>query len=273
MYESLAPILNALQERAVPAPQIGIVLGSGLGGLADQIEAPVFVDYHDLPGFPVSTAPGHKGRFVFGQLGGRTVVCMQGRLHYYEGHPMSAIALPVRVMKALGEKALILTNACGGVNFDFKVGDIMLIDDHINMMGCNPLIGPNADEFGPRFPDMSAAYSPALREAAEAAGAALGIPLRHGVYLGYSGPSFETPAEIRAFRTLGADAVGMSTVPEAIAASHCGLPVLGISLITNMAAGMGEHLDGDHVIAIANKRAQVLEALAKRIVATMPLEP
>ena len=273
MYESLAPILNALQERAVPAPQIGIVLGSGLGGLADQIEAPVFVDYHDLPGFPVSTAPGHKGRFVFGQLGGRTVVCMQGRLHYYEGHPMIAIALPVRVMKALGVKALILTNACGGVNFDFKVGDIMLIDDHINMMGCNPLIGPNADEFGPRFPDMSAAYSPALREAAEAAGAALGIPLRHGVYLGYSGPSFETPAEIRAFRTLGADAVGMSTVPEAIAASHCGLPVLGISLITNMAAGMGEHLDGDHVIAIANKRAQVLEALAKRIVATMPLEP
>jgi purine-nucleoside phosphorylase len=242
------------------------VLGSGLGGLADRLSDPVFVDYRELPGFPVSTAPGHKGRFVFGRLAGKTVVCMQGRLHYYEGYPMSALALPVRVMKALGVRALILTNACGGVNRDFSVGDLMILDDHINMMGMNPLIGPNDDAAGPRFPDMSAVYSPALRAAADRAGAALGIPLRHGVYLGYSGPSFETPAEIRAFRTLGADAVGMSTVPEAIAAAHCGLPVLGISLITNMAAGMdGKRLDGAHVIAIADRRAKVLEALVTRI--------
>lgn len=272
MMETIQPILDILHARGVAAPEIGIVLGSGLGGLADLIEAPVCVNYRDLPGFPVSTAPGHKGRFVCGQLCGRSVLCMQGRLHYYEGHPMSAIALPVRVMKALGVQALILTNACGGVNYDFSVGDIMILDDHINMMGFNPLIGANADDFGPRFPDMSTVYSPALRAVADAAGAALGIPLRHGVYLGYSGPSFETPAEIRAFRLLGADAVGMSTVPEAIAASHCGLPVLGISLITNMAAGMGEkHLDGEHVIAIANRRAKVLEALVQEIVRTIPL--
>ena len=267
---ALAPILARIAATNVPAPEIGIVLGSGLGGLADRIAAPVFVPYQALPGFPVSTAPGHKGRFVFGRLGGKSVVCMQGRVHYYEGHPMSALAVPVRVMQALGIKKLILTNACGGVNYDFSVGDIMLIDDHINMMGTNPLIGPNDDAFGPRFPDMSAVYSPALRAAADAAGKALGIPLRHGVYLGYMGPSYETPAEIRAFRTLGADAVGMSTVPEAIAASHCGLPVLGISLITNMAAGMGDkRLDGAHVIAIAKERAQVLEALVTRIVETI----
>lgn len=267
----LRPILDTLTARGVPAPEIGIVLGSGLGGLADRIEAPVYVDYKDLPGFPVSTAPGHKGRFVFGLLAGRRVVCMQGRLHYYEGHPMSSIVLPIRVMKALGIRALILTNACGGVNYDFNVGDLMILEDHINMLGTNPLIGPNEDAFGPRFPDMSAVYDPTLRAVADAAAAALDIPLRHGVYLAYTGPSYETPAEIRAFRTLGADAVGMSTVPEAIAASHCGLPVLGISLITNMAAGMGDkRLDGDHVIAIANQRAKVLEAFVTRIVETMP---
>lgn len=267
----IQPILAVLQEKNVPAPEIGIVLGSGLGGLADRIEAPVYVDYKELPGFPVSTAPGHKGRFVFGRLAGRQVVCMQGRFHYYEGWPMADIVLPVRVMKALGIRALILTNACGGVNYDFNVGDLMILEDHINLLGTNPLIGPNADDFGPRFPDMSAVYTPALRQVADAAGAALGIPLRHGVYLAYTGPSYETPAEIRAFRTLGADAVGMSTVPEAIAASHCGLPVLGISLITNMAAGMGDkRLDGDHVIAIANERAKVLEQFVTRIVETMP---
>ena len=184
---------------------------------------------------------------------------------------MSSIVLPIRVMKALGIRALILTNACGGVNYDFNVGDLMILEDHINMLGTNPLIGPNEDAFGPRFPDMSAVYDPTLRAVADAAAAALDIPLRHGVYLAYTGPSYETPAEIRAFRTLGADAVGMSTVPEAIAASHCGLPVLGISLITNMAAGMGDkRLDGDHVIAIANQRAKVLEAFVTRIVETMP---
>lgn len=270
---SIELILDVFHARTDLVPDTGIILGSGLGGLADEIESPVFIDYKDLPGFPVSTAPGHMGRFVAGKLSGHTVLCMQGRLHYYEGHAMSAIALPVRVMKALGIRRLIVTNACGGVNYDFNVGDLMVIDDHINMLGTNPLIGPNADEFGPRFCDMSRAYDPALRALADQAGEALGVPLRHGVYLGYTGPSFETPAEIRAFRILGADAVGMSTVPEVIAAAHCALPVLAISLITNMAAGMTDkRLDGEHVISIANEKAQLLCALTKQILTLLPEE-
>ncbi|WP_376745136.1 purine-nucleoside phosphorylase [Pygmaiobacter massiliensis] len=266
-------IVNAIHQKGSFAPEYGIILGSGLGGLADELESPIFVNYNDLPGFPVSTAPGHMGRFVFGTLAGHRVVCMQGRLHYYEGHPMSSLALPVRVMQQLGIRALIVTNACGGVNLDFEVGDLMLIEDHINFMGTNPLIGPNADEFGPRFFDMSTVYNKTLREVARKAAASLSVPLRQGIYLGYTGPNYETPAEIRAFRTLGADAVGMSTVPEVLAAAHCGLPVLAISLITNMAAGITEkRLDGDHVIEIANSRALVLRSLVKQIVADIPAQ-
>lgn len=264
-YAELITKKTALQ------PDVGIILGSGLGGLADLVEEPVFIDYASLPQFPVSTAPGHLGRFVIGKLCGKPVICMQGRLHYYEGHPMANIALPVRLMRRLGVKTLLVTNACGGVNYDFEVGDIMVIDDHINLLGTNPLIGPNADEFGPRFPDMSYAYDPQLRAVADQAGQQLSLPLRHGVYLAYSGPSYETPAEIRAFRILGADAVGMSTVPETIVANHCGMRVLGLSLVTNMAAGMGDkRLDGEHVIAIANQRAKVLEALVSQIVKLLP---
>ncbi|MEG0803807.1 MAG: purine-nucleoside phosphorylase [Pygmaiobacter sp.] len=263
-------VLDILRSAAGISPELGIILGSGLGGLAEQIEQPVFVNYQDLPGFPRSTAPGHRGRFVLGTLGGKRIICMQGRFHYYEGHTMSALATPVRVMKALGVQALLVTNACGGVNADFEVGDFMVITDHINFMGQNPLIGQNADEFGPRFCDMSTVYHPALRALADRVAAQLGIALRHGVYLGYSGPSFETPAEIRAFRTLGADAVGMSTVPEVIAAAHCALPVLALSLITNMAAGMTDkRLDGDHVLAIANSRAPVFERLVCEIIAQL----
>jgi purine-nucleoside phosphorylase len=221
----------------------------------------------DIPGFARSTAPGHKGRLVFGTLSGKTVVCMQGRFHYYEGYSMQDIVFPIRVLKLLGIKALIITNAAGGVNTSFSVGDLMLITDHINFLGINPLIGPNAEEFGPRFCDMGKTYTPALRELAKKAASVCGLTLKEGVYIACTGPSYETPAEIRAFRTLGADAVGMSTVPEAITASHCSLPVLAISLITNMAAGvLDQTLSGEEVIEIGNKKAGELQALVKEVV-------
>lgn len=249
-------------------PEVAIVLGSGLGGLADRIEQPVYLPYGEIPGFKASTAPGHAGRFVAGMLAGKRVICMQGRLHFYEGHTMQEIAFPVRVLKALGVRALVLTNAAGGVNLDFSVGDLMLIEDHINFMGANPLTGPNDESVGPRFCDVSTAYDPALRALLAQVAAEQGVTLRTGVYLGYMGPSYETPAEIRAFRTLGADAVGMSTVPEAIAAAHCGLPTVALSLITNMAAGVeNKKLDGDEVIETANRRAKVLESLVTGFVA------
>lgn len=261
-----------LRARLPARPDLALVLGSGLGGLADRIEAPVYIPYGQIPHFPVSTAPGHAGRFVFGRLSGRMVLCMQGRFHYYEGHDMAAIALPVRVLKALGCRALVLTNAAGGVNWDFAVGDFMLITDHINFMGANPLRGENDDAIGPRFCDMTHVYTPEFQQTARQVAAQQGITLREGVYLGYMGPSFETPAEIRAFRTLGADAVGMSTVPEAIAASHCGLPVLGVSLITNMAAGMaGKRLSGDEVIEIANQRGPVFQDFIRTVAGALPL--
>ena len=261
-----------LRARLPARPDLALVLGSGLGGLADRIEDPVYIPYGQIPRFPVSTAPGHAGRFVFGRLSGRMVLCMQGRFHYYEGHDMAAIALPVRVLKALGCRALVLTNAAGGVNWDFAVGHFMLITDHINFMGANPLRGENDDAIGPRFCDMTHVYTPEFQQTARQVAAQQGITLREGVYLGYMGPSFETPAEIRAFRTLGADAVGMSTVPEAIAASHCGLPVLGVSLITNMAAGMaGKRLSGDEVIEIANQRGPVFQDFIRTVVGALPL--
>lgn len=263
-------ILKKIKESGAPTPEIGIILGSGLGELAAQIEDPIYINYKDLPGFAVSTAPGHVGRFVFGRLCGRQVVCMQGRVHYYEGHPMKQVILPVRTMRALGIKQLIVTNAAGGINTDFKIGDFMLIRDHINFMGTNPLIGPNAAEFGPRFCDMSYAYTPALRELAKKIAAEQDVTLHEGVYLACSGPSYETPAEIRAFRLLGADAVGMSTVPEVIAASHCGLPVLAISLITNMAAGVLDvKLTEEEVLQIGAERADALQKLIKSILAEL----
>lgn len=276
MSTNLSRAVNEAAEylcaRLPARPDLALVLGSGLGGLADRIEDPVYIPYGQIPHFPVSTAPGHAGRFVFGRLSGRMVLCMQGRFHYYEGHDMAAIALPVRVLKALGCRALVLTNAAGGVNWDFSVGDFMLITDHINFMGANPLRGENDDAIGPRFCDMTHVYTPEFQQTARQVAAQQGITLREGVYLGYMGPSFETPAEIRAFRTLGADAVGMSTVPEAIAASHCGLPVLGVSLITNMAAGMaGKRLSGDEVIEIANQRGPVFQDFIRTVVGALPL--
>ena len=260
-----------LRSRLPEAPELALVLGSGLGGLAEQIENAVSIPYRDVPYFPLSTAPGHAGQFVAGRLAGRPVLCMQGRFHYYEGHEMSAIARPVRVFKALGCRALVLTNAAGGVNYDFQVGDFMLITDHINFMGANPLRGENEEAIGPRFCDMSRVYDSGLQKIARQVAAGQGLNLQEGVYLGYMGPSYETPAEIRAFRTLGADAVGMSTVPEAVAAAHCGLPVLAMSLITNMAAGMtGKRLSGEEVIEIANQRGPVFQKLVAEIVAALP---
>ena len=265
--EMIQAAVSFLRTRLPEFPELAIVLGSGLGGLADRIDNPVYIPYSEVPGLPVSTAPGHAGRFVAGQLAGRAVLCMQGRFHFYEGHDMQAIARPVRVIKALGCQALVLTNAAGGVNYDFQVGDFMLITDHINFMGANPLRGQNDESIGPRFCDMTHVYTPELQQVALRVAAARNLVLQKGVSLGYMGPSFETPAEIRAFRTLGADAVGMSTVPEAIAASHCGLPVLGLSLITNMAAGMaGKRLSGDEVIEIANQRGPVFQGLVRGIV-------
>jgi purine-nucleoside phosphorylase len=215
-----------------------------------------------------STAPGHEGRFVLGPLAGVPVVCMQGRLHRYEGHSMEEIAFPVRLMRQMGIKTLILTNAAGGINEGFRPGDIMLLRDHINLMGANPLIGPNEEALGERFFDMSRAYPEALRNTAKRCAQELDIPLKEGVYLATSGPNFETPAEIRMMRSLGADAVGMSTVPEVLAAAHMGLPVLAFSLISNLAAGMkNEVLSGEDVIRVGLSRAEALSALVSAVIA------
>ena len=227
-----------IRERITEAPTIGMILGSGLGDFADTLENKVVIPFAQIPDFPRPTVEGHAGAFVIGSCRGKVVVALQGRLHYYEGHPQQVITIPVRVMALLGVRQLILTNACGGVNLNFMPGDLMLISDHINYSGANPLIGQNLEEFGPRFPDMSDVYTKRLRGQIMSAAEKNGIALRQGVYVMYSGPNYETPAEIRMFRTLGADVVGMSTVPEAIVAAHCGMEVVGISCVTNMAAGV-----------------------------------
>ena len=219
-------------------PTIGLVLGSGLGDYADTLEDSIRIPFSQIPNFPLPTIEGHAGALVFGRKQGKTVVMLQGRIHYYEGLSMREITLPIRVLAALGVKQLVLTNAAGGVNTAFHPGDLMLIADHINYSGMNPLIGPNLDAFGPRFPDMSDLYTADLRSAIREAAKENGIPLQEGVYAMYSGPNYETPAEIRMFRVLGADAVGMSTVPEALVAGHCGMQVVGVSCVTNMAAGV-----------------------------------
>ena len=259
-----------LKEKLPFVPEIALVLGSGIGPLADEVENPVYVPYGEIPHFKVSTAPDHAGRMVCGTLAGRRVICMQGRLHGYEGYAPDEIAYPVYVLRELGVQALIVTNASGGINTGFEVGDFMLIKDHINLTGKSPLTGANDASLGTRFPDMSFAYAPALREKALAAAEKSGTALRRGVYIGVNGPQFETPAEIRAFRTLGADAVGMSTVFEVIAASHCGLPVLGIAMITNMAAGvLNKPLSGAEVNEIAEKRGGVFRGYVKTLVSML----
>lgn len=230
-----------IEKRLELRPDIGMILGSGLGQMADNIENKQTVDYSDIPGFPVSTVEGHAGRLIAGYLMGKKVMAMQGRFHYYEGYSMGDVVFPVRVMKLLGIEKLIVTNAAGGVNKDFNPGDLMIITDHINLMGYNPLIGRNMEKMGPRFPGMTEAYDKGLVGTVKRCAQNAGIGIRHGVYCGVTGPSYETPAEIRMIEMLGADAVGMSTVPEVITAVHCGLKVLGISCITNMAAGIMNH--------------------------------
>lgn len=227
-----------IKSRIACEPKIAIVLGSGLGGLGELVANSVVIDYADIPGFAVSTVPGHAGRLIIGKLSGKDVVLMQGRFHYYEGYDLNTVTLPVRVLRRLGVEILIVTNAAGGINEAMKPSELMLITDHINLTGRNPLRGANDERFGVRFPDMSEAYDRELRAVCEKAAALEGIKLHKGVYLWVTGPSFETPAEIRFFRIIGADAVGMSTVPEVIVANHAGMRVLGISCISNMAAGI-----------------------------------
>ena len=238
VYDKLLNCLQAVREKTDFVPRVGIVLGSGLGDYAQQIKVHAEVSYADIKGFPVSTVPGHAGKFIFGMVDRVSVVCMKGRVHYYEGYDITDVVLPIRLMKLLGAEILFLTNAAGGVNTSFHPGDLMLIRDHIAAFAPNPLIGANLAELGPRFPDMSTVYKPELQAVIRQVAKENGIYLQEGVYAQLTGPSYESPAEIRLLRGMGCDAVGMSTAVEAIAANHCGLKVCGISCISNLAAGM-----------------------------------
>ena len=248
-------------------PKIAIILGSGLGPLTSQVQIDVQIPYKSIPHFPISTAPGHIGRLIFGKLEGKDVILLDGRFHFYEGYDGQDIAVVLRTLKVLGITYLLQTNAAGGINKDFKAGDFMLITDHINLSGTNPLIGKNNSDFGPRFPDMSECYDPVLQQNARKAAQELGIDLKEGVYIWFMGPSYATPAEIRMARVLGADAVGMSTVPETILAVHAGLKVLAISVISNMAAGVTDApLDENEVLVTANARRHIFAELMLRII-------
>ena len=259
-----------LKEKFPNPPQIGLILGSGLGVLADEIEQAIKIPYSDIPNFPVSTVEGHAGQLVYGQLEGATVVVMQGRFHYYEGYSFDKVTFPIRVMKALGVEQLVVTNAAGGVNESFEPGDLMIISDHINNMGGNPLIGPNDSSLGVRFPDMTEAYSKRLRQLAKDVANEIGLRVREGVYVANTGPAYETPAEIRMIRMMGGDAVGMSTVPEVIVARHAGLEVLGISCSSNMAAGIVDQpLTHDEVIETTEKVKADFLRFVKAIVRRM----
>lgn len=260
-----------LQSRLQTKPEIAIILGSGLGPLGDEVENPVVFDYGDIPHFPVSTIPGHAGKLIVGTLCGRQVLVMQGRFHYYEGHDMDVVTLPIRVFSKLGIHYLFVTNAAGGIKDSFNPGTIALITDHLSFMCPSPLRGPNLDEFGPRFKDMTEVYSQRLQAIAKNAAKKLNISLGEGVYAYFRGPQFETPAEIRAIRTLGADLAGMSTVPEAIVARHCGMETLGLSLVTNKAAGLStSELNHQEVMETAQKATITLVTLAKEIIANFP---
>lgn len=266
-YNHIQNAASFINDKLNQQPKIGLILGSGLGVLADDIENSVKIPYNEIPGFPVSTVEGHAGQLVCGQLSGVEVIAMQGRFHYYEGYSMDKVTFPVRVMKELGIDKLIVTNAAGGVNESFEPGDLMIITDHINNMGTNPLIGPNDSSFGVRFPDMSEAYSKNLRGIAKEVADKNKLTLKEGVYVGNPGPVYETPAEVRMIRTMGGDAVGMSTVPEVIVAKHAGLEVLGISCISNMAAGiLDQPLSHEEVIETTEKVKSSFLLLVNEIV-------
>ena len=237
-YDQVHAAAESVRSASTTIPDIAIVLGSGLGGFASSLDSAVSIPYADIPNWPVSNVVGHEGRLVIGEMAGRRVAALSGRAHFYEGHDLRTVTFATRVLGVLGVKILVLTNAAGGINTAFAPGDLMVINDHINLLGSNPLVGPNDERFGVRFPDLTHVYSRRLRRLADDTAAAQGIALRHGVYAACHGPSYETPAEVRYLRLIGADAVGMSTVPEAIVARHMGIEVLGISCITNFAAGV-----------------------------------
>ena len=273
VYEKLCKCVQEVKKKIDFQPEVALVLGSGLGEYAREMDVKAVVPYEDIPGFPVSTVAGHQGRFLFGYVKKVPVVAMQGRVHYYEGYPMTDVVLPVRLMGLLGAKKLILTNAAGGVNFSFNPGTLMVITDHIASMVPNPLIGPNMEELGTRFPDMSEIYDRKLREIILQAGRNTGVSLQQGVYVQLTGPSYESPAEIRMCRAMGADAVGMSTACEAVAARHMGLQVCGISCITNMAAGMsGQPLNHEEVQETADRVAEEFCRLVTETIGLMGAE-
>ncbi|MBW4828792.1 MAG: purine-nucleoside phosphorylase [Clostridiaceae bacterium] len=248
-------------------PSIGIILGSGLGDLAEKIENSEVIKYDNIPNFPISTVEGHKGRLILGELENKKVIAMQGRFHFYEGYTLEDVTFPIRVMKAMGIEIIIVTNAAGGVNKDYKAGDLMLITDHINFTGRNPLMGKNIDDLGPRFLDMTSSYDKLLMEIAKNSATSIDVDLKEGVYMWFTGPTYETPSEVRLARTLGADAVGMSTVPEVIVARHGGMKVLGISCITNMAAGiLDKPLNHEEVVETSEKVKGTFEKLIRKII-------
>lgn len=266
-YEKLMKCFECVQQKITFKPEIALILGSGLGDYADTMEVVETLDYHDIEGFPVSTVPGHKGRFVFGYAGGVPIVAMQGRVHFYEGYKPQDVVPPIRLMKLMGAKVLFLTNAAGGINRSFNAGDFMLITDQISMSVPSPLIGENIDELGVRFPDMSEVYSRRLRKIIENSAVTAGVPLRRGVYIQTTGPQYETPAEIRAYERLGADAVGMSTAIEAIAARHAGMEICGISCISNLAAGISVNpLTHAEVQETADRVAPLFKKLVTQVI-------
>lgn len=267
LYERAEHAARIIRARIKFEPRIAVVLGSGLGSFADDFEEAVTIPYQEIPGFVRSTAEGHAGRLVVGKINQVPLLAMQGRVHYYEGYSLEEVTFPVRTFKLLGLKTIILTNASGGINVEFSPGALMVITDHLNLLGDNPLRGPNDDRFGPRFPDMSAVYSAELQEVVIEEARAMGVEVRRGVYAGLAGPSYETPAEINLFRTFGADVVGMSTVPEALVARHMGLEVLGISCITNMASGVtDEPISHEDVMATGNRVSATFTELLRRVV-------
>jgi len=267
IYERAEHATRIIRARTTVEPRVAVVLGSGLGGFADDFEEPVAIPYDEIPGFVRSTAQGHAGRLVIGKIDGIPVLAMQGRLHYYEGYSLEEVTFPVRTFGLLGIKTLVLTNASGGINVQLSQGALMVISDHVNLMGVNPLRGPNDERFGPRFPDMSAVYSADLQELVVEEAKAMGIEVRRGIYGALTGPSYETPSEIHLLRNLGADAVGMSTVPEAIVARHMGLEVLGISCITNMAAGISdEPINHEEVMATGDRVRETFTELLRRVI-------
>lgn len=266
-YEQAEAAAAFIRARYADTPQTALILGSGLGAFADTLADRVAIPYAEIPGFAKSTVEGHAGQLVLGQVEGVHVAAMQGRFHFYEGYPISQVIFPVRALGVLGVKSLVVTNAAGGVNVEFNQGALMLINDHLNLMGTNPLIGPNDARFGPRFPDMSEVYSHAYQEIAVEEADAMNLHLKRGVYAALTGPSYETPSEIRLLRTLGADAIGMSTVPEAIVARQMGIKVLGISCITNMAAGvLDEPINHEEVLEIGLRVRETFQELLRRVI-------